>query len=186
MILDDFIPSYEFSEHHAVVVEADIGACRVAVRTWRPQDSLLWRWLLRVRGLGRPAGTLREWAESNGFLLLGETRDEIVFGQIGRFWSIDERGALVSPRTVEEFQAFSIRGFAVAAMDVRLNELADGGTLLSTETRVHTLGMPAQRTFQLYWLLIRPFSGLLRRAMLDGMKSVAQQANRLQPQAKEN
>ncbi|TMB67768.1 MAG: hypothetical protein E6J43_07850, partial [Chloroflexi bacterium] len=44
------------------------------------------------------------------------------------------------------------------------------GTRLFTETRVRCLGVPSRRWFRLYWLVIRPFSGLLRRSMLRGIK----------------
>jgi len=108
-----------------------------------------------------------------GFLCLADTEDEMVYGQIGRFWSINERAALASPRSADEFLAFDDPRYAVAAMNVRLEALAPGRTRLSTETRVRALGPHARRRFRLYWLLIRPFSGLLRGAMLRGVRKRA-------------
>jgi hypothetical protein len=174
MLLDDYIPEYEFSERHRVVARASEERCREAMSSWRPADSRLWRWLLRLRGLGRPDGTLRDWAESNGFLLLGETPDEVAYGQIGRFWALNERGALVSPHTIAEFRAFDRPGYAVAVMNVRIKALGDSRSQISTETRIRTIGAGARWRFRLYWLLIRPFSGVLRRAMLNGMSHRAE------------
>ena len=173
MLIDEFVPRHDFRSRHSVLVPAPRETVRRAIEEWRPEESLLWRLLLRLRGLGRPAGTLRAWAEASGFLCLAETEDEVVYGQIGRFWAVNERGALTSPRTVDEFRRFDDPTCAVAALTVYTTEEAAGRTSLHTETRVRALGPQARRRFRLYWLLIRPFSGLLRRAMLNGIKARA-------------
>lgn len=173
MLIDEFVPEYHFHERHQTFVPAPNDAVRRAVEEWRPQDSFLWRLLLRLRGLGRPQGSLREWAEANGFLRLAETEDEVVYGQIGRFWAADERAALVSPGTVEGFRRFADPRYALAVMNVCIEPLGAGRTRLYTETRIRALGPQARRRLRLYWLLIRPFSGLLRRAMLGGIRARA-------------
>lgn len=173
MLIDDLLPEYDFQERHQTLIPAPKDAVRRAVAEWRPASSFPWRWLLRLRGLGAPRGTLREWAEGNGFLCLADTEDEILYGQAGRFWSPNERSALVSPKTVEEFRALADPRSAVAVMNVRIDAAGPDRTRLFTETRVRALSPAARRRFRLYWLLIRPFSGLLRRAMLAGIKSEA-------------
>src|SRR3990170_1761679 len=140
MLLDDFVPAYDFREYHETLVPAPKEIVRRAADGWQPGESWLWRPLLWLRGLGRPKGTMRQWAESMGFLCLADTEDEVVYGTIGRFWSRSERVALASPRTVEEFQRFDDPRYAVAAMSVRLEALAPGRTRLSTETLVRALG----------------------------------------------
>ena len=109
MLLDDFLPEFDFHERHETLIPAPPEAVRRAVQEWRPAESFLWRWLVRLRGLGSPKSTLREWGESNGFLCLAETEHEVVYGQAGRFWSPNERAALVSPRTIEEFHGLTDR-----------------------------------------------------------------------------
>ena len=174
MLLDDFLPEFDFHERHETLIPAPPEAVRRAVQEWRPAESFLWRWLVRLRGLGSPKSTLREWGESNGFLCLAETEHEVVYGQAGRFWSPNERAALVSPRTIEEFHGLTDPGVAVAAMNFVVESRASGrGTRLFTETRVRCLGASSRRWFRLYWLVIRPFSGLLRRAMLRGIRARA-------------
>jgi hypothetical protein len=173
MLIDEFMSEYDFHSRHQTRIPAPREAVRRAMDEWRPQDSFLWRLLLRLRGLGRPQGSLREWGEVNGFLHLAETEDEVAYGQIGRFWSVDERGALVSPRTVEEFRRFADPGYAVAVISLRTEPLAAAETRLYAETRVRALGPGARLRFRLYWLIIRPFSDLLRRAMLSGIKAKA-------------
>ena len=178
LLLDGVMPQYDFYERHERVVAAPADAVRRAIDTWRPSDAFLFRLLFRMRGLGSPRGTLREWAEGLGFVCLAETEHEAVYGQIGRFWALNERDALVSPRTPEDFLAFDDARYAVAAMNVRVEPLAPERTRLYTETRVRALGSGARRRFRLYWLLIRPFSGLLRGQMLRGIDKEARRLAR--------
>ena len=173
-MLDRFLPAYDFRERHSTVVAAGREAVRRAADEWRPADSLLWRVLFRLRGLGRLEGTMRQWAEAAGFLCLADTEDEIVYAQAGRFWSRNERQALASPRTADELLALDDPGVAVAAMSVRLEALAPDRTRVVTETRIRALGLGARRRFRVYWLVVRPFSGLLRRSMLAGIRKRAE------------
>ena len=59
------------------------------------------------------------------------------------------------------------------AANLRLKALPDGTTLLSTETRVRCADRFAYRLFACYWLVIRPFSHLIRREMLEGIRGRA-------------
>ena len=174
MLIDDFVPEYEFHERHSTVVRAPAQATLSAAEEWQLQESLVWRVLLLLRGLGKPQGSLGEWAESMGFLCLGRNDTEVVYGQIGRFWSLRERANLVSPRTADEFRDFTDPRFAVSAFALSVESVSADSTRLSTETRIHTLSRSTRRRFRLYWLLIRPFSGLLRRSMLNGMRARAE------------
>jgi hypothetical protein len=171
-LIDGFAPQFDFRSRHETPVQAPAEAVRRAMVEWRPEESLFWRTLLRLRGLGQPHGTLGEWAKAMGFLRLAESESEVAYGQIGRFWAAREREALVSPRTVEEFRRFDDPTCAVAVMVVGA-EAAQGGSRLYTETRVRALGPQARRRFRLYWLVIGPFSGLLRRSMLNGVRDRA-------------
>ena len=62
MVLDDFVAEYDFHVRHETLVDAPKEAVRRAVQEWRPEESFLWRLLLRLRGLGRPRGSLSAWA----------------------------------------------------------------------------------------------------------------------------
>lgn len=177
MLIDDFLPEYDFNERHETVVPTPIHAVRQALEEWRPSQSFLWRWLPRLRGLGSPEGTVREELLNAGFLCLAESDEEVVYGQAGRFWAPNERAAMVSPRTVEEFRRLADPRFAVAVMNILIAPHVSGrGIHLFTETRVRCLGASSRRRFRLYWLVIRPFSGLLRGAMLRGIKAATRKA----------
>ena len=120
---------------------------------------------------------LKDLLKANGFLVLAENDRELIAGQIGRFWALNERGALVSPKTVDEFRAFNDPRCAVGVMDIRV-ESVKRGARLTTETRVRCLGARSRRLFRLYWLFIRPFSGLIRRRTLAGIKAHAEANSR--------
>ena len=47
------------------------------------------------------------------------------------------------------------------------------GCLLTTETRVHAKTARARRLFQLYWLVVGPFSALIRRRWLRAIARAA-------------
>jgi hypothetical protein len=51
-----------------------------------------------------------------------------------------------------------------------VSEIGTGKTLLETETRVTCGDVASRRKFRLYWLLVRPFSGLIRRLMLRAIR----------------
>src|SRR5437870_358752 len=59
MLLDDFLPEYHFCERHETFIQAPPDAVRRDVQVWRPNESFLWRRLVRLRGLASPKGTLR-------------------------------------------------------------------------------------------------------------------------------
>ena len=50
------------------------------------------------------------------------------------------------------------------------------GCVLSTETRIQYFGAAARRKFRLYWTLVGPFSGLIRRALLRGVRQQAERS----------
>lgn len=131
--------------------------------------------LLALRGYGlrsrrsSAVGTIADRLQRFGFTKLVEVPgEELVFGLAGRFWRPD--GGLERLAGPEDFRAFAKEGSVKAAWNLRVAEAGPGRTRLTTETRVRCLGPAARRKFRLYWALIRPFSGLIRRRMLAGVK----------------
>jgi hypothetical protein len=93
-----------------------------------------------------------------GFLLLGErTSEEIV---VGVLWGRTNQAV-----TPEQFIELDDPGHTKVAMNFAMRP-HDTGTLVTTETRAFSTDDGARRRFARYWLIIRPFSGLIRRRML--------------------
>ena len=127
--------------------------------------SPLVRWLVLLRGLGSAKIKLTQTnPPGSGFTLLGEEPGrELVVGMVGRFWLPTAEVCRVSP---DEFVGFARPGYAKMAMNFLTEPMPGGACLLSTETRVMCLGPRARRYFRLYWSLIGPFSGLIRKEAL--------------------
>lgn len=103
-----------------------------------------------------------------GFTILAEhPNEELLIGLAGRFWSLSGGLRAVDGET---FRTFDEPGSARAAWNFALTSGRDGATLLSTETRVQCTDARARRRFRVYWMVVRPFSGLIRRDMLRELK----------------
>ena len=83
----------------------------------------------------------------------------------------DSRGssAAAAVRAASTSATFTEPGYAKMALNYRLE---DG--MLSTETRVLLTDERSRKAFRRYWLVIRPFSGLIRRAWL---RAIARRAS---------
>jgi len=123
------------------------------------------RVLMRARGMrGAARRPVLEEALRTFSVLADVPGRELVVGAVGRPWQLRGGG-----RPDADFRAFDEPGYAKMAMDFRL----DGG-LLTTETRVLLTDAAARRRFRAYWLVIRPFSGLIRRVWLRAIKRRAE------------
>ncbi len=175
MLIDEFLPHYEVSARYEAIIHAPPERVFQAARSLDASGSPIVRWLFRLRGL--PSSMLSlDGMLKFGFVLLGETpSQELVFGLIGRFWS---RSAGIQPVAAGEFIEFDKQGFAKAAANISLLPREDGTTQAATETRVLCLGEASRRWFRLYWLLIGPFSGIIRKEWLQIIKRQAENLSR--------
>ena len=166
MLIDEFLPSYDFSEKHNIMIHAKTERVFRVLNEIDLCESPIIRWLFRLRGLPAKNVTLRDLRKIR-FETLGEVENkEILLGLAGRFWKI--KGDL---RKVDagNFREFDEKGFAKAVWDFSLDELG-GETRLTTETRIQCLDAKSRKSFGFYWMFIRPFSGLIRREMLKSVK----------------
>jgi hypothetical protein len=183
-LIDEFLPVFEFVERHAVDVRAPRVAVDGALRRVDLAESRLIRALLWLRGLPArrsadaraPARTrlTLDTLERRGFTRLADRpEEEVVFGVVGRFWAASGGRAAVD---AAGFKAFARPGVAKAAWNFALASNADGTTRLSTETRIHCPDRASLRRVRVYWLAVRPGSGLIRRAVLRAVKRLAEGA----------
>ncbi len=68
-----------------------------------------------------------------------------------------------------------VRRHAPGRAKMAVNFWASAGEL-TTETRARLTDQPSRRAFSRYWLLIRPFSGLIRRQWLAAIARRASHA----------
>jgi hypothetical protein len=171
VLIDEILPEYDFSERHSTTVEAAPERVYEIARRLDVDGSTLIRLLFRLRGLPRAALNLDGLCEL-GFSILAERPGrELVLGLVGRFWRRDG-GVLAVTRS--GFGEFHEPGYALAAWNFHVSGRPRGGTSLATETRVRCNDAASRFSFRLYWLLVRPFSGLIRRVMLREIKREAE------------
>lgn len=177
MLIDAFLPDYDFSEKHETSVRASAEKVYAAVNSADLSGSWIIRGLLTLRGLGRPSSktlTLSEMTK-DGFAILGEKPDEeILLGLAGKFWTL---GGCLQKIDAENFREFHAKGYAKAAWNFSLAETVKGEVRLETETRVQCLDEASLESFRFYWRIIRPFSGLIRQEMLRLIKQKAESEN---------
>jgi hypothetical protein len=161
----DALPVYHHSERHSIRVAANPERALAAAREASLEDVPLVRALFRLRGLRTaPRGPIWEALLAEGFQ---QFRDDTLV-LVGRPWS--RHGGL---RHVDDFLGFVEPGWAKMAVDLRA--VPDGsGARLETETRVFLTDRAARRRFAAYWLVIRPFSGFIRRSWLRAAKRRAE------------
>jgi hypothetical protein len=157
----DVLPEYHHRERHSVAVDASPERALAAAKEARVEDMPAIRVMFRLRGL-RPGTTGSLWDAMRASFFRPAGNDTLV--AVGKPWRI--RGGM---RVVEDFAAFSEPGYAKMAVDFRF---VDGR--LTTETRVFLTSADARRRFRVYWLLIRPFSGLTRRLWLGAARRRAE------------
>jgi hypothetical protein len=179
MLIDEFLPVYDFDEKHEINIRASAAKVSAALHSLDINDSAVIRWLIWLRGLtsessrgaSSESSMLRD-ATKFGFVILGEKpREEIVLGLAGKFWALS--GDLQKLKA-EEFFAFDKEGYAKAAWNFTLSEADETQTCLKTETRVRCLGAASQESFRFYWWFVQPFSGWIRREMLRLVKEKAE------------
>ncbi|HLF84810.1 MAG TPA: hypothetical protein VI837_11595 [Blastocatellia bacterium] len=173
ILIDEFMPACDVSEYHETTVRASIEKVYDALRTADLGGSPIVRLLLRLRALpaifttGGHKRNLKlnlDAIMKGGFVLLGENPpNEIALGLVGRFWTLTGTLRRVS---AGEFGSFDRPGYAKAVWNFSLVEESAEVTRLATETRVRCLDDASRRRFRVYWALIAPFSGLIRREAL--------------------
>jgi hypothetical protein len=94
---------------------------------------------------------------------------EAVLGAAGRFWRLAGNDPMPGARTPDDLRDLDTPNTAKVAFDVRASPVR-GGTLVTTETRVVATDVRSRRAFTAYWVVIRPFSGAIRRSWLRAVE----------------
>jgi hypothetical protein len=163
------LPDYHFRERHLVRVAASPELALAAARAVTLDDVPLVRVLFRLRGLHAASrGPVWDALAGEGFAPF----DADTLVAVGRPWS--PRSGL---RHVDDFAGFDEPGWAKMGLDLHARPDGDGSRL-ETETRVYLTDHASRRRFAAYWLVIRPFSGLVRRSWLKAAKREAEATER--------
>ncbi len=185
MLIDSFAPNPDAVETHRIEIVAPCEAVYQALWTADLGGSLVVKGLMALRSLperilhpgrrSRPQQkiTLHTLIESGFARLAEEPGQEIVLGIAGRFW---RPSGNILPFSPEHFQGPVPPGLARAVWNFTVQEASTGRTLLSTETRVVCGDATSRWKFRAYWLMVRPFSRLIRLIMLRAVRRACEDA----------
>lgn len=177
-LLDQFLPDHDLSAACEIRIVAPASAVYQCLLRSDFSELRLVRLLMTVRSGKRlprspVPGNLRQRVQAAGFVILAEVpNEELLIGVAGRFWRPD--GGCCTDLTADDFAGFSRPGYAKAAWNFKLRADSPEGTFLSTETRIKCFGLAALWKFRIYWSLVGPFSGLIRKAILKHVKAKAE------------
>jgi hypothetical protein len=167
MTVEAWLPRFDVRERHERLVPvAPERALELALATPVTPDRIV-RTLFRLRGTGSTDGTIGEFSSRGRFLTLERTPTSYVFGTAVRL-----RGTPRSAADVEAWRTWPPPGVKIAA-DFSAESAGDGTTWLTTETRVLALDRRSRLVFRAYWLVVGPFSALIRQRWLRAIAARA-------------
>lgn len=92
-------------------------------------------------------------AAGSGFVRIQHAEShEVIGGLVGQFWKRDL--GLQPLKDEGEFVAFQRPGYSKAITDIWFDDAREGGTILRTETRIHSLGPDAPWHPAWYWFAV--------------------------------
>ena len=187
MLLDEFMPLYQFSENHSIVIKIKSNSNVLSViKDITPAEipfmfELLWLHALPSRLFSTKKKIDLEVVRKKpffeqylnfGFIMLAEDENqELVLGRIAQFWKLIN-DSIPTVDNTQEFLAFNNSSYAKAAMNfyVRRNHADDEDIEFSTETRIYVHDQIARKKFARYWFVIHSFSAFNRKMLLRAVK----------------
>ncbi len=163
-LIDWYLPEFTFNEYHETLIKGSIDTVYKAARNFDLSKSNLIKWLFKIRGLPTDRMNLQGFISDIGFTTIEENVP--VENLIG-FWA---RYKIASITTPEDFINNTLPSRIKVVWNFYLEELNPNLIKLSTETRVLCMTPFTTVTFGLYWMAIKPFSGIIRKKMLQIIK----------------
>jgi hypothetical protein len=181
--LDAFLPAYHFHERHEIIVAASPERVREALSQVTVADIGVMQTLGRIRdiAMGVKANTTADSelakrsviqmisGPRSAFFPLDDTPREFVFGLAGQPWN--NRAVRLKS---SEFRDWAEPGNVKIAANFLIEDLGGGRSRIVTETRVAATDAGARRKMAKYWALIYPGSGLVRRSLLQAIRTRAE------------
>lgn len=170
MLLDKYLPRYTYKEYHEIRMAASEEQAYNAARELDFSNSDTIRFLFKMRGLPTDDMTIDGFARRVNFTFLEEIKgEEFAIG----FWV---RSGIEKIADTDQFIKGNTLHRLKVAWNFKVEPAAGGRVAVSTETRILCTTKPTLVLFSLYWAMIRPFSGLIRRKMLGLIKEKAEQS----------
>ena len=163
--LDAVLPEFDWHEVHTVDLPCTAERALETVLALPVAPDRIVRLLFGLRGLA-PGRAIGESFEHVGFETLARSETQVVAAAAGTPWR--RSGGL---RRFDDAGPGMVR----MAIDFRAEPLLSG-CRLSTETRIAAVDESARRAFRRYWLVVGPFSALIRRRWLAAASAAAKRS----------
>ena len=164
MLLNKYIPEFQFNEVHKTVVNATAYDAYSTTMDLDLSKSKVIEILFRLRGLPFNGNKFTKINSDMRFTLIEEFQySEFLYG----FWFSTKTEWVAD---LNEFIKNSQKYNAKVGWSFCFNQRTDGTTEIITETRVLCLNKTTKFLFSIYWFFIKPFSGFIRIEMLRLIK----------------
>lgn len=175
MLIDRFMPVFDFNEFHSKKVDIHPKGYQLMLSTDFSKSFLI-RYLFKFRGISPHVATIHDFTKF-GFVILDEMRGhEIILGMISTSSNFNRCRLRFTP---EEFLNDKDPLHIKAVINLRISE-SNRFSFISTETRILCGSAEIKRKFRWYWIVVEPFSRLIRRQMLGQIKKQLKVHSKLQ------
>lgn len=185
MLIDSIMAQSDAFERHSLEINARAADVYAALWTTDLGDSPVIKTLMGLRTLpgrllGPPKTTrrnqrigLQDLIDAGFGRLAEEPGQEVVLGITGPFW---RPVGNTLPFNKADFEGPVRPGVARGVWNFTVQQAGPKQTILATETRVACGDDASRLKFRIYWVAVRPFSGLIRRIMLKAIKQACEAA----------
>jgi|JI10StandDraft_1071094.scaffolds.fasta_scaffold465991_2 hypothetical protein len=172
---EKYLSKFDFASPHSILINAPVDKIYPIVRDLKFKNPALAYWLMKLRSMSPPTHFSIQHLKDSRFVVLEEIPDkEIIIGLIGQPWTLSGNLQIFQP---QDFIKFNDPAHVKASWSFELTPISSSKTELRTETRIACPTPKIKRRFGAYWFFIKPFSGLIRKAMLRAIKSELERSN---------
>jgi len=171
MLIDQFLPEFEFADTSRIEIKASSAAAFRAVKNFDLAKSTTVRWLLKMRGAKIEKLTLADLERAN-FGILGEKlNEELALGFIGEFKTLTSGLLKIMP---ENFKNFNQPGFVKAVWNFAIAESKNARATITSEIRIHGTNAESAAKVQKSWGIVKPPTAMIRSEILQMIKAEAE------------
>jgi|SRR5215471_3578349 len=180
MLIDNYLPGFEFHDYHESRVHAEPERAYAALRNLDMMKSPMIRALFALRTIpsrSRSSALSQSTIKPASFVQMSLDAGMVIFEEIPGQELV--AGCVTKPwqpivkflgLPAAEFMAFREPGFTKIAWNIAVAPAGPGYSLVSTETRIAPTDAGSRRKFRLYWFVFSPGIRLIRRIALRLLK----------------